>query len=337
MAIGGRAPISIQSMTKSDTKDVKAVIKEIHKLEKTGCEIVRVSTPDIASVNVLPSIIKEINIPLIADIHFDWRLAIKAIEKGVNGIRVNPGNVGERRKIKEIVKAARSRNVVIRVGVNSGSISDKWIKKSGGITSSALVGSALEYVKIIEDTGYTQIKISIKAPDIQRTVSAYRLISKKTSYPLHIGVTEAGPPLESTVRSSIALGILLAEGIGDTVRVSVTGPSLLEIIIAKEILQSLGLRSFGPSITSCPTCARCKVNLFKIVNNLKKRLQTAPPDLATKVAVMGCVVNGPGEAKEADIGIACGMKSGMLFLKGKPIRRVPEKDMVDVLMEHIRN
>lgn len=315
VAIGGSSPISIQSMTKTDTRDVASTVKQIHELEELGCEIIRVSVPDMESASALSKIIKEIKIPLIADIHFNWRLAVKSVENGASGIRINPGNMKE---LGEIVSAAKERNIPIRIGVNSGSVDKK----------KTLVGSALEYVKRIEDLGFNQLKISVKAPSIWRTIEAYRLIAKKTNYPLHIGVTEAGPLVESAVRSSIALGTLLMEGIGDTIRVSVTGEPHSEVLIAKEILQGLGLRRFGPEIISCPTCARCDVDLIKIVNELKNQLLTSPQ----KVAVMGCVVNGPGEARDADIGVACGKGSAVLFKKGKPVRKIAEREIVSVLL-----
>jgi (E)-4-hydroxy-3-methylbut-2-enyl-diphosphate synthase len=307
-------------------------------LENAGCEIIRVAVPDLLSAEVLPKIVKNIKIPLIADIHFQWELAVRAMENGASGIRINPGNIGGREGLKKVVMSAKERNIPIRIGVNSGSLDKKWLKKYKGITTEALVGSALEYVKIIEDMGFNLLKISIKAPDIYRTIDSYRLISKKTKYPLHIGVTEAGPVLESAVRSSIALGTLLMDGIGDTIRVSVTGDPKNEILIAKEILQSLNLRNFGPQIISCPTCGRCKVNLIKIVDDFKSKLCTVRCTLLTtplKVAVMGCVVNGPGEAKEADIGVACGRGSAILFKKGKPTKTIAEKDIVAVLIKEV--
>lgn len=325
VAIGGNHPISIQSMTKTDTRDVSATVKQIQELEALGCEIIRVAVPDMDSAEALPSIIKEIKIPLIADIHFNWRLAVKSIENGASGIRINPGNM---RELREIVSAAKERNVPIRIGVNSGSLDKK----------KTLVGSALEYIKRIEDMDFNQLKISVKAPDIWRTIEAYRLITKKTSYPLHIGVTEAGPLVESAVRSSIALGTLLMEGIGDTIRVSVTGEPHSEVLIAKEILQSIGLRRFGPEIISCPTCARCDVDLIKIVTDLKGKLLTVNSKLLTsplKVAVMGCIVNGPGEAKDATLGVACGKGSAVLFKKGKPVKRVDERNIAKALIDEM--
>lgn len=339
-AIGGKNPISIQSMTKTDTKDTKSTIRQIKELEKLGCEIIRVAVPDEKSAESIPTIIKNIKIPLIADIHFDWRLAVKSIENGAHAIRINPGNIGGIGGIKEIVKSAKKRRVPIRIGVNSGSLDKKWIKKYEGVTAEALVKSALEYIKIFENMNFTDLKISIKAPDIWRTIDAYRLISKKVQYPLHIGVTEAGPLLESAVRSSIALGTLLMEGIGDTMRVSVTGEPHNEIAIAKEILQSLGIREFGPQIISCPTCGRCEVDLIRMVRDLKKRLLTINYQLSTrppKVAIMGCVVNGPGEAKDADIGIACGKGCAVLFKKGKLIKRIKESEIISALIEEVSN
>lgn len=332
VAVGGSNPISIQSMTNTDTANVWATVRQIHELEELGCEIIRVAVPDVGSVDALPEIMGKINIPLVADIHFDWELAVKAIEKGVSGIRINPGNIGGIENLAKIVKSAKKRKVPIRIGVNSGSLGKKWIKKYKGITSRALVSSALEYIKMIEGMGFNKLKISLKAPDIERTIDANRLISKKVQYPLHIGITEAGLLIQSAVKSGMALGTLLMEGIGDTMRVSITGNPHSEVIVAKEILQNLGLRKFGPQIVSCPTCARCKVNLYQIV----KEVDRALPGIKTKVksiAIMGCVVNGPGEAKESDIGIACGRGSGVLFKKGRPVRRVAERNIVKVLID----
>jgi len=334
--VGGKSPVSIQSMTKTDTCDVKATVKEIRKLQKIGCEIIRVAVPDIEAAKSLPKIIKQIQIPLVADIHFNWRLATKSIENGAAGIRINPGNLGK--GLPEVIRIAKDYQVPVRIGVNSGSLDKKWLKKYKGVTTKALVASALEYIKRIEDLGYNQLKISIKAPDVERTIKAYRLISQKTNYPLHLGVTEAGTVIPAAVRSSIALGTLLREGIGDTIRVSVTGAPEQEIIIAKEILQSLGLRSFGPQIISCPTCGRCKVDLIKIVEDLEKKLFVANCKRLLKplkVAVMGCVVNGPGEAKEADIGIACGRNSGVLFKKGKQICKVVLRDISAIILKEL--
>lgn len=338
LSIGGKNPVSIQSMTKVPTGDIKAVIKQIHKLEKAGCEIIRAAVPDIQTAESLGKIIKEISIPLVADIHFDYRLAVKSIEQGAAGIRINPGNIGGSEKVYEVIKLAKERKSCVRIGVNSGSLDKKWLARYKGVTVNALVASAVEYVKIIEDMGFTNMKVSLKAPDIYRTIEAYRLISRKIDYPLHIGVTEAGPVTESAVKSSIALGALLMEGIGDTIRVSVTGDPVDEVIIAKEILQSLGLRNFGPQIISCPTCGRCEVDLVEIVTELKRKLYTINCKMLTpppKIAVMGCIVNGPGEAKEADIGIACGKGSGVLFRKGKIVKKVSEDKIVKCLLKEL--
>jgi (E)-4-hydroxy-3-methylbut-2-enyl-diphosphate synthase len=340
VAIGGKNPVSIQSMTKTDTKNVTATVKQIHELEKIGCEIIRVAVPDILAAGSLSRIIKEINIPLIADIHFNWRLAVKSIECGAKGIRINPGNIGGREGLLNVVSAAKEYKIPIRIGVNSGSLDQKWIRKYKGITSEALVSSALEYIKIIEDMGHSELKISIKAPDVLSTITSYRLISKKTKYPLHVGVTEAGPVFESSVRSSIAIGCLLMEGIGDTIRISVTGHPGHEVSIAKEILQSIGLRKFGPEIISCPTCGRCKVNLVNVVRQFQQKLSTIDYRLLTprlKVAIMGCVVNGPGEAKDADIGVACGRESAVLFKSGKQIRQVKESEIVEILIKELQS
>jgi len=336
--VGGRNPITIQSMTKTDTRDVRNTVNQIRKLTRAGCEIIRVAVPDDESCRALPRIIKSIHIPLIADIHFNPKLAVGSIEGGAGGVRINPGNIGGKKEIREIVKAAAERKAVIRIGVNSGSLPKKWIRRYKGVTPAGLVGSALEWVKMFEDAGFRRLKISIKSPDIRHTINAYRAIAERTKYPLHIGLTEAGPMMESAVRSSIALGTLLMEGIGDTIRISVTGDPVSEVLIAREILQTLGLRSFGPTIISCPTCARCCVDLVKIVAEFRKKAKgmsgkgKAP---GKKVAIMGCVVNGPGEARDADIGIACGVKDGVLFKKGKLMGRVPEKEIVDTLIKEM--
>ena len=332
--VGGNNPISIQSMTNTKTANIWATVKQINQLERLGCEIIRVAVPDFGSADALPEIIKRIKIPLVADVHFDWELAVKAIEKGVNGIRINPGNIGDKEDVIKIVRAAKKKKTVIRIGVNSGSLDKKWLKKCNGDISCALVGSTLEYIKMIEKMGYKNLKISLKASSIWHTLDAYRAISKKTKYPLHLGVTEAGLLIQSAVRSSITLGALLMDGIGDTIRVSVTGNPHNEVIIAKEMLQSLGLRKFGPTIISCPTCGRCEVNLHGIVKKISEIVPTKKTKIDS-IAIMGCVVNGPGEAKEADVGVACGMGSGVLFRKGKPVRRVAERNIVEALIKEI--
>jgi (E)-4-hydroxy-3-methylbut-2-enyl-diphosphate synthase len=340
VAIGGKNPISIQSMTKTDTRDVRATVRQIKQLEEIGCEIIRVAVPDMDAADAIPKIIRQIRIPLIADIHFNWRLAVKSIENGANGVRINPGNIGGREGLSEVIKSAKDKNIPVRIGVNSGSLDKKWIKKYNGVTAEALVGSALEYIKIIEGMGFSNLKISIKAADIFKTLACYRLIAKKTKYPLHVGLTEAGPLLESAVRSSIAIGTLLMEGIGDTIRISVTGDPCNEVLIAKEILQSLRLRPFGPEIISCPTCGRCKVNLVEIVRQFQQRLFAEDLKLSTrqvKVAIMGCVVNGPGEAKDADIGVACGTGKAVLFKKGKMIRNINEKEITNILIRELKD
>lgn len=342
VAIGGNNPVSIQSMTKTDTRNVKATVKQIHKLEEVGCEIIRVSVPDSDSAKALKQIVKKIHIPLVADIHFDAHLAVQSILNGASGIRINPGNIGGREKLKEIVKVAKQRKVPIRVGVNSGSLDRKWLNKYNGITPKALAGSVTEYIKLIEGMGFRNMKVSVKVPDVRKTIDTYRLISKEIKYPLHLGVTEAGLVVESAVRSSIAIGTLLMEGIGDTIRVSVTGDPIQEVIIAKEILQNLGLRRFGPILVSCPTCSRCKVDLEAIVKKVKRNLacnsytkKCGPVASIKKIAIMGCVVNGPGEAKDSDIGIACGRGSAVLFKNGKRKYAVKEKDIVKCLLREI--
>ncbi len=332
VAIGGNNPVSIQSMTKTDTRDVRATVKQIKRLEDIGCEIIRVAVPDAESARALAKIRQRITIPLVADIHFNWRLAVAAMENGAQGIRINPGNLGQ--GLTEVVKAARKKKVPIRVGVNSGSLDNKYTK----VTEKALAASALGYIQRIEDLGYRQLKISVKAPDIKMTIAAYRLLAEKTNYPLHLGLTEAGTLLPAAVRSSAALGALLMDGIGDTIRISVTGDPEQEVLIARELLQSLGLRKFGPQIISCPTCARCQVDLVKIVNDLEKKLaarRVTSLRTSPKVAVMGCVVNGPGEAREADIGIACGRGKGVLFRNGRQIGTVREREIVKSLLKEI--
>lgn len=333
--VGGRAPISVQSMTKTDTRDAAATISQIHELEEAGCEIIRVAVPDENAAQQLKEIKNRIAIPLIADIHFNHKLALMAIEAGVDGLRINPGNIGEKRKVAEVVKKASTRSIPIRIGVNAGSLEKDLLKKYGHPTPSALVASALRNIKLVESFDFDKIKVSIKASDVLSTVKAYRLIASKTHYPLHVGITEAGPLLKGAIKSSLGMGILLAEGIGDTIRVSLTAPPIEEVKVGYAILRALKLRSFGPEIISCPTCGRCEVNLEKIVKELENRISHLKKSIT--IAVMGCVVNGPGEAREADIGIAGGKSSGLLFKKGKPLGKVPAQNLVDRLIEEINN
>ena len=330
--VGGGAPVVVQSMTCTDTRDVKATIEQIGKLENAGCELARVAVPDREAAQSLVNIKRNINIPLIADIHFSHILALEAIKNGVDGIRINPGNIGKD-KIREIISAAGERDVAIRIGVNAGSLEKEMLSKYGGATPAALVESVLNSLNTFEDMGFYSIKISLKSSDVATMVEAYRLISDKTDYPLHLGVTEAGSIINSSVKSSIGIGILLYEGIGDTIRVSITGDPVTEVDIAYRILRTLNIRRVGPDIISCPTCGRCEIDLFKLVEEVEKRLAGMKEYL--KIALMGCVVNGPGEATEADIGIAGGRGFGMLFKKGEVIRKVKEENLVDVLMDEI--
>jgi len=333
--VGGRAPISVQSMTKTDTRDAAATISQIHELEEAGCEIIRVAVPDENAAQKLEEIKNRIAIPLIADIHFNHKLALMAIDAGVDGLRINPGNIGEKRKVAEVVKKAFTCSIPIRIGVNAGSLEKDLLKKYGHPTPQALVASALRNIKLLESFDFDLIKISLKASDVLSTVKAYRLIASKTHYPLHVGITEAGPLLRGAIKSSLGMGILLAEGIGDTIRVSLTAPPIEEVKVGYAILQALKLRRFGPEIISCPTCGRCETNIEKIVKELENRISHLKKPIT--VAVMGCVVNGPGEAREADIGIAAGKNSGLLFKKGKPIGKVAVESLVDRLIEEINS
>jgi (E)-4-hydroxy-3-methylbut-2-enyl-diphosphate synthase len=330
--IGGGAPVTIQSMTKTDTRDVQATVREIKELEKSGCEIIRVAIKDFEAANAIRAIKRKINLPLVADIHFDYRLALRAIASGADKIRLNPGNIYKEDEIREVAVAAKKRRIPIRVGANSGSIRSRL---KGSVLTGDMVKSVLDYIKILERMDFYDIIVSLKASDVLSTIEAYKLFSKRSKYPLHLGVTAAGAFSTGIVKSSIGIGALLLEGIGDTVRVSLTGDPIEEVIAAKNILQALGLRSFGPEIISCPTCGRCQVNLEKIVEETNRRVQGAGYKKQVKIAIMGCEVNGPGEAKEADIGIACGKGSGVIFKKGKILYRVKEKDIVRELLKNI--
>lgn len=334
--IGGDAPIAVQSMTNTDTQDAVKTIAQIHELENAGCEIIRVAVPDLESANAIREIRDNITIPLIADIHFDWRMAVAAMENGAQGIRINPGNLGGPEKLAKVTDAAKLHGVPIRVGVNSGSIEKDLLKKYGYPTPedpSSLIESALRNVRLLEEQGFHEIKISIKSSDTLTTISGYRLLSEKTDYPLHIGVTEAGGLIAGTVKSSVALGILLYEGIGDTFRISLTRDPVEEIRVGYELLRSLRIRERGPEMISCPTCGRTKIDLFPLAEAVEKHLQTMETKL--KVAVMGCVVNGPGEAREADIGIAGGKGVGIIFKKGKIYKKVKEDELLPVFLEEL--
>ena len=330
--MGGDAPVVVQSMTNTDTRDVTATVAQSRRLEEAGCEIIRVAVPDEAAADALPSIRKGIGIPLIADIHFHEALAVKALEAGVDGIRINPGNLGKK-SIRKIIGVAKERDAAVRIGVNAGSLEKDLLKKYGGPTAEALVESALRNLAPFEEAGFTNLKLSLKSSHVATMIEAHRRISEVTDFPLHLGVTEAGTLLEASIKSSIGLGILLYEGIGDTIRVSITGDPVPEVKVAYSILRALGVRKVGPEIISCPTCGRCEIDLIGLAEAVEKRLSGMRDYL--KIALMGCVVNGPGEASEADIGIAGGRGTGLLFKKGKAIRKIREEDFVTGLMDEI--
>ncbi len=335
--IGGGAPISVQSMTNTDTVDTEKTAEQIHRLEAAGCEIVRVAVPDLDAARAIRKIREAIGIPLIADIHFDYRLAVAATEHGAQGIRINPGNLGGPENMEKVVDAARHHHVPIRVGVNSGSIEKDLLKRYGYPTAEkpqALIESAVRNVRLVEGFGYNEIKISIKSADVLTTISGYRALSKTLDYPLHLGVTEAGGLIGGTVKSSVALGILLNEGIGDTFRISLTRDPVEEIRVAYELLRSLKIRERGPELISCPTCGRTGIDLFSLAREVEDYIQTMKSPL--KVAVMGCVVNGPGEAREADIGVAGGRGKGIIFKKGEIVKRVAEKELLEVFMDELK-
>jgi len=331
--IGGKNPISVQSMTNTQTQNVKATVKQIKSLESAGCEIIRVAVPDMKAAKAISQIKEQIKIPLIADIHFDYRLAISAAENGADAIRINPGNIGDFEQIQKVVKKAKEYNLAIRIGVNSGSVEKDLITKYGGPTAQSMVESALRHIKLMNSLDFKNIKLSIKASDVPRTLSAYRLLSEKTDAPLHLGVTEAGTLISGTVKSALGIGMLLAEGIGDTFRVSLTRDPIEEIKVAYEILRALNIRRRGPEIISCPTCGRTAIPLFEIVESVEKKLQHIKSDI--KVAIMGCPVNGPGEAIEADVGIAGGDGKGVLFKKGKIIKKFSQGQLVEALIDAV--
>ncbi len=331
--IGGGNPILIQSMTNTRTEDVKETIEQIHRLEAAGCDIIRSTVPTLEAAEAFREIKNEISIPLVADIHFDYKMAIAAIENGADKIRINPGNIGGREKLREVVAAAKERQIPIRVGVNGGSLEKELVEKYQGVTPEGIVESALDKVHMIEEAGYDNMVISIKSSNIPVCIKAHELLIKKTDYPLHIGITEAGTLYGGNIKSSVGLGILLYEGIGDTLRVSLSGDPVEEIKSAKTILRSLGLYHQGIEVISCPTCGRTRIDLIGLANRVEEMVADIPLNL--KVAVMGCVVNGPGEAKEADIGIAGGIGEGLLIKKGEIIKKVPEKDLLNTLREEL--
>jgi len=331
--IGGGAPISVQSMTNTKTTDTNATVAQIKALVDAGCDIVRVAVPDMSAAENIYNIKNQVDVPLVADIHFDYRLALKAIEQGIDALRINPGNIGDEERVKAVVEAAKIRNIPIRIGVNAGSLDKKLLAKYGKVTAEALVESALENIRILEKLNFYDIKISLKAHDVPLTLDAYRLMSETVDYPLHLGITEAGTVNTGIIKSAVGIGALLAEGIGDTFRISLTGDPVNEVKVANEILKALGLKEYGPTLISCPTCGRCNIDLPSIAEKVEQRLSGITKPI--KVAVMGCVVNGPGEARDADIGIAGGKGEGLVFRKGEVINKVPEDKLVDALFEEL--
>ncbi|MBI5187735.1 MAG: flavodoxin-dependent (E)-4-hydroxy-3-methylbut-2-enyl-diphosphate synthase [Nitrospirae bacterium] len=331
--VGGGNPITVQSMTKTNTGDVEATVNQIMSLEAAGCEIIRLAVPDMDAAKALSKIKKSINIPMIADIHFNWRLAIEAVKQGVDGLRINPGNIGARWKVKEVITAAKDKNLPIRIGVNAGSLEKELLKKYGHPEPEALVESAKRHIEMLEDMDFRDIKVSLKASSVLTTIEACRLFSERYDYPLHIGVSEAGPPFTGIIKSSVGLGILLSEGIGDTIRVSLTAEPVEEVRVAYGILKALSIRKRGAEIISCPTCGRCNIDLKGLATEVESRLRDI--DKSITVAVMGCIVNGPGEAREADLGIAGGKGRGILFKKGKIVKKLKEEELLDALLNEI--
>lgn len=333
--IGGGNPILIQSMTNTRTEDVKATVEQIHRLEAAGCEIIRCTVPTMEAAQAISEIKKQISIPLVADIHFDYKMAIAAMEYGADKIRINPGNIGGQDKVAAVVQVAKERNIPIRVGVNSGSLEKELVEKYHGVTAEGIVESALDKVRMIEELGYRNMVISIKSSDVLMCVRAHEILAEQTDYPLHVGITESGTIISGNIKSSIGLGLILHQGIGDTIRVSLTGDPVEEVKSAKLILRTLGLRRGGIEVVSCPTCGRTKIDLIGLANQVETMAAEFPLDI--KVAVMGCAVNGPGEAKEADIGIAGGIGEGLLIKKGEIIRKVPEEELLGVLREELEH
>ena len=329
VCIGGGERIAIQSMTNTKTEDVEACVAQILKLEKAGCDIIRVAVPTMEAAESIRKIKEQIHIPLVADIHFDYRLAIAAIENGADKIRINPGNIGDEKRVRAVVEKAKEYNIPIRVGVNSGSLEKHLVEKYHGVTAEGLVESALDKVHMIEEMGYDNLVVSIKSSDVMMCVKAHELIAKKTHYPLHVGITEAGTVIAGNIKSAVGLGLILSQGIGDTIRVSLTGSPLEEIKSAKLILKTLGLRRGGVEVVSCPTCGRTQIDLIGLANQVETLVQGYPLDI--KVAVMGCVVNGPGEAKEADLGVAGGIGEGLLIRKGEIVKKLPESELLPAL------
>lgn len=331
--IGGEHPIVVQSMTNTDTRNVEATVRQIQQLETVGCEIVRVAVPDEEAAGAIAKIVPQINIPLIADIHFDYRLALKSIAAGAQGLRINPGNIGERKRVQEVVRQCQERGIPIRIGVNAGSLERSLLTKYGKASAPAMVESALEHIKILEDMGFTDIKISMKSSSVLMTVNAYQMLSQQVDYPLHVGITEAGTLERGLLKSAVGLGLLLYQGIGDTIRVSLTADPVEEVWAAYEILRNLELRQRGVELISCPTCGRCEIDLINLAQSVEEKVKFIPEPI--KIAVMGCVVNGPGEARDADIGVAGGRGVGLLFRNGEIIKKVPQIQLIDELMAEI--
>jgi len=331
--IGGNAPIAVQSMTNTDTRNIEATVEQIHRLEQAGCEIIRVAVPDKEAVEAIAGIKQGIHIPLIADIHFDYRLAIAAAQAGADGLRINPGNIGGREKIKAVVASARDNAIPIRIGVNAGSLEKDIFSRHGAASAEALVESSLHHIELMQEFNFDQIKLAIKSTDVPQTISAYRQLSEKTDFPLHVGITEAGGLYTGIVKSAMGIGMILADGIGDTLRVSLTRDPVEEVRVGYEILKALGIRRRGPEIISCPTCGRCQFDLFSLAEAAEKELMTRT--IPIKIAIMGCPVNGPGEAKAADIGIAGGKACGVLFKYGKIVRKIPQDELLDALLKEV--
>lgn len=333
--VGGGAPITVQSMTKTDTRDIAGTVAQIKSLEQAGCDIVRLAVPDMEAAKSLGEIKKQTNIPIVSDIHFDYKLALEAVNQGVDGMRINPGNIGAKYRIKAVVDAVKERGIPIRIGVNSGSLEKDILKKHGSPTPEALAESAFRHVEILEDLDFRDIKISVKSTDVKKMIASYRILAERCDYPLHLGVTEAGTYDMGTIKSSIGIGTLLAEGIGDTIRVSLTGDPVDEIVVGFNILRSLGLRRNGIELISCPGCGRLEIDLMKLVKDVEDRISDIELPRPIKVAILGCVVNGPGEASEADIGIAGGRGKGMLYKDGKLVRSFKEHQIVDELVKEL--
>ena len=330
VAIGGGAPVSVQSMTNTKTQDAQATVRQIEALAAAGCDIVRLAVPDKEAAANIGRIKAQTTVPLVADIHFDYRLALQAIEQGIDALRLNPGNIGGAENVRRVAEAAKARGIPIRIGVNAGSLDKRLLAKYGGITAEALVESALEHVRLLEEQDFHDMKISLKAHDVPLTLAAYRLMSERCDYPLHLGITEAGTVRSGIIKSAVGIGALLAEGIGDTLRVSLTGDPVVEVRVAREILKSLGLRDYGPTLISCPTCGRTAIDLPSIAERVEERLSGIARPI--QVAVMGCVVNGPGEAREADLGVASGNGKGQIFIRGEVVETVPEDQIVETLI-----